>query len=734
MLVWVVALAVATILAFTLLGDALTTGFDFTNNPEAKRADTLLEERLRGPRPVNEIVVVTSQEATVGDQRYRALVEGLFDGATQAKAEDGASIVARGQHYYQAPQGIRSLASGDGRITIIPLTMAGDRDAARGNIEELHEAIGKVQVPPGFTVQVTGEATIGRDFQEISKEDLLRGESFGVILALIILILVFGALVAAFLPVILAIVSIAIALGLAAIVGQGFELSFFITNFMTMIGLAVGIDYSLFIVQRYREERAHGRDKMEAIAKTGSTASRAVLFSGTTVVLALIGMLLVPSTVFRSLGTGAILVVIVSVLGSLTLLPALLSLLGDRVNRLSIPFMRRAQVRFDEEGSGGFWDTASRAVMRRPALFFLGAAGLLIAAAIPYFSINTGFTGVSTFPDGIESKEAFLVLEEHFAVGLVSPAEIAIDGPVDNPAVRDATARLRAAIGEDPAFSKDTAFVANDARDLALISAPMIIPDDSMAASEAIIRLREEIIPTVFAGVPAEPLVGGVAAFNLDFFRMESQARTPVFAFVLGMSFLLLMLVFRSVLVPLKATLLNLLSVGAAYGVLVLVFQKGWANSVFGFQRVDVIEAWTPLFLFSVLFGLSMDYHVFLLSRIRERYAQTGDNTGSVAFGIRSTGRLITGAALIMVAVFGGFAGGRLVSLEQMGFGLAVAILIDATLVRSILLPAAMKLLGGANWYLPNWLRWLPDFRVEAERPMMSGAGVAAMKVDAPRT
>ena len=245
--------------------------------------------------------------------------------------------------------------------------MAGDRDAARGNVEELHEAIGKVPVPPpGFTVQVTGEATIGRDFQEISKEDLLRGESFGVILALIILILVFGALVAAFLPVILAIVSIAIALGLAAIVGQGFELSFFITNFMTMIGLAVGIDYSLFIVQRYREERAHGRDKMEAIAKTGSTASRSVLFSGTTVMLALIGMLLVPSTVFRSLGTGAILVVIVAVLGSLTLLPALLSLLGDRVNRLSIPFMRRAQVRFDEEGSGGFWDTASRAVMRRP--------------------------------------------------------------------------------------------------------------------------------------------------------------------------------------------------------------------------------------------------------------------------------------------------------------------------------------------------------------------------------
>ena len=268
----------------------------------------------------------------------------------------------------------------------------------------------------------------------------------------------------------------------------------------------------------------------------------------------------------------------------------------------------------------------------------------------------------------------------------------------------------------------ETTVEADEAGDLALLSVPLTVPDDTVLASNAINRLRDEIIPKAFDGVPAEVLVTGLVAFNEDFFDVARDAVIPVFAFVLGMSFILLMVVFRSIIVPLKATLRNLLSVGAAYGLLVLVFQKGYGNEIFGFQQVEAIEAWIPLFLFSVLFGLSMDYHVFLLSRIREHYDRTGDNAGSVAFGIRSTGRLITGAALIMVAVFGGFASGRMSSLEQMGFGLATAILIDATLIRTVMVPAGMKLLGKANWWLPSQLQWLPDLRVEAEPLVIQGA------------
>jgi len=344
---------------------------------------------------------------------------------------------------------------------------------------------------------------------------------------------------------------------------------------------------------------------------------------------------------------------------------------------------------------------------------FVAAAGLLMAAAIPYFSINTGFSGVSTLPDSLPAKQAFLTLDREFSAGLISPAQVVIDGQVNSPQVQQGIERLKSIAAGDPAFGNPT-YEVNAAGDLALVELPVAGDPNSNQAEQAVKRLRHDYVPQAFSGVPARVLVGGDIASNLDGFDMLARYTPIVFAFVLGLSFILLLVVFRSIVVPIKAVIMNLLSVGAAYGLLVLVTQEGVGAGLFGFQQVESIEAWLPIFLFAVLFGLSMDYHVFLLSRMRERYDQTHDNTEAVVFGVRSTGRLITGAALIMVAVFAGFAAGDLVMFQEMGFGAGVAVLLDATIVRSILVPASMRLLGDWNWYLPSVLRWLPDMRVEA--------------------
>ena len=382
---------------------------------------------------------------------------------------------------------------------------------------------------------------------------------------------------------------------------------------------------------------------------------------------------------------------------------------------MALTLPTEALARFDESRPGGFWDWVSRTVMRQPIVSLVLFGGLLLAAAFPLLDLHIGFAGVSTFPDRIESKQGFLILDQEISAGVTSPAEIVIDGDIDSEPVQTGIQRLKAALDTDSAFAPPRPLEVNDARDLALLSVPVAGDSAEKEAQETVKRLRGQYIPAAFAGVPAEVLVTGETALNLDFFELSKDAMPIVFTFVLGVSFLLLMLVFRSIVVPLKAILLNLLSVGATYGILVLIFQEGVGNDLLGFEQSPIVEAWIPLFLFSILFGLSMDYHVFLLSRIRERFDQTGDNAGSVAFGIRSTGRLITGAALIMVAVFWGFSAGDLVGLQQMGFGLGIAILLDATIVRMVLVPASMRLLGKWNWYLPSVLSWLPDFRVEGE-------------------
>ena len=542
-----------------------------------------------------------------------------------------------------------------------------------------------------------------------------KGEAFGVPIALIILIVVLGALAAALVPLVMAVVSTVVAMGLAALVGQLFELSFFVENIITMIGLAVGIDYSLFVLSRYREERSRGLEKIDAIAHAGATATRAVVFSGMTVVLALVGMVLIPFNIFISVGVGAMLVVVAGMAAAMTLLPAILGIMGDKINSLRIPFIGRGQANFDPTKSGGFWDKLVRLVMAQPVISLLLSGGLLIAVLIPFFDIDTGFAGVSTMPDKLESKQAFLVLDEKFSFGEVTPAEIVIQGDIASQAVQDGIDRLRDLLAEDAAFGEPRELEVSDSGRVALLAVPVAGDSTGEASIAAIRRLDDQYVEEAFANTDTNIFVGGETAFNIEFFHISARSAWIVFPFVLSVGFLLLSVVFRSLLLPIKAIILNLLAVGAAYGILVLVFQKGFLASTFGFQESPIIEAWIPLFLFTILFGLSMDYHVFLLSRIRERFDQTQDNVESVAFGIRSTGRLITGAALIMVAVFWGFALGSLVGLTQMGFGLGIAILLDATIVRTVMVPASMKLLGKWNWYLPNWLEWIPNVRFEPE-------------------
>ena len=685
------------------IGDVLTTQFTVTNEPESAKADQLLEERLRGPEQAHEFVIVRSASATVGDVEFRSFVDGLL-----AKIRGLGGPVQGATSFYET--GDERLVSADRHKTLLPVAIAGDVKEASDNVGSLVDLVEEANARDGFEVMTAGTGSIARTFDETAEKDLRRGELIGIPIALIILVLVFGAAVAAGIPLMMAIPAIVVSVGTVALIGQAFELNFLVLNIMTMVGLAVGIDYSLFIVHRYREERKSGLAKQEAIARAGATASRAVLFSGGTVIVGLLGLFIVPTNVFRSQAVGAITVVVFTVLAALTLLPAVLSLLGDRVNALRLPVLQRDRSSKDE---GGFWGRVTSVVMAHPVISAVGAAAILVMAAVPLFTIDSGMAGVSTFPEDTEVRRAFETLDRDFSAGLISPAEIVVEAPdVNAPAVQERIDGLLDTLDEDEEFGAATRET-NEAGDLALVSVLIAGGPEGNAAQDAIRRLRNEYIPAAFAGTDTKVLVTGTTAHHEDLFSVIHTYTPIVFALVLGLSFVLLLIMFRSLVVPVKALIMNLLSVGATYGLLVLVFQHGVGNEIFGFQHTETIQVYLPLLLFAYLFGLSMDYHVFLLSRIRERFDQTRDNAGSVAFGVRTTAGIITGVALIMVAVFSGLATGDLVPLQQVGFGLAVGVILDATIVRSVLVPASMRLLGDLNWYLPKWLHWLPDIRVE---------------------
>ena len=695
---WLGALLVSFVVIALLLGDALTSDGDVTSNPDSKQAEALIHKSFPPEPTPSEIVIVRSDRYTVDEPEFETKVQALDERA------QALGVIAESQSYYASND--QALVSKDRHATMVPLVMRSDE------VAPLVELVNSEDGQSGFQVSITGSLTADADFEKLSEEDLQKGELFiGLPAALIILLLVFGAVVAGLVPVLLGLLAIVIAVALTAIVGQAFAVSFFVVNMISAMGLALGIDYALFILSRYREERGRGLEKTGAIVASGATASRAVLFSGIAFVLAMLGMLLVPDTILRSLALGAILVGIVSVLAALTLLPAVLSLLGDRVNALRVPVIGRRAI----AGAGSesrFWSALVGRVMRRPLLSLVAATALLLAAALPVLAIDTGFSGLSTLPDRFPSKQGFNALNSDFPGTGVDPAQIVIQGDVSSAPVRSAIEQLKRSLADQNAFGASTQTEA-EGGDLVVLSVPVAGDADGAEATSAIRHLRADLIPQAFGEVEATVLVGGTTAESVDYFDIVGNWLPIVLAFVLGLSFILLTVAFRSIVIPAVAIALNLLSVGAAYGLLVLVFQKGIGNELFGFQQVDAIEAWVPLFLFSVLFGLSMDYQVFLLSRIKERYSQTGDTAGSVAFGVGSTARLITGAALIIIAVFSGFAAGDLVMFQQMGFGVAVALLVDATIVRSVLVPASMKLLGEHNWYLPSWLSWIPEVHVE---------------------
>jgi putative drug exporter of the RND superfamily len=684
-----------------------------TAGTEATRARALIDQRLRQETPPEEYIVVESKVATADEETYQAFVASLV---RDLRALERVQSVAS---YQDGPE---ELVSRDGHTVLIPVTLTGDQAEAADAAAPLVRLVKQADGTGGFRVTTVGFGSVEGEMATLMEETLQQGEMIGIAVALVILLVVFGAVVAAGLPILLALLSIFVAAGATALVSNVMEMSNFVIFIITMIGLAVGIDYSLFIVQRFREERRFGHEKVEAIAGAGATAGRTVFFSGMAVAIALAGMLVMPDATFRSFAVGAILVVTATVVASMTLLPAVLGLLGDRVNWLTLPFIGRG-VRI--EGGGGLWDWMARAVMARPVISVLVAAGLLVAAAIPVLEINLGSVGISSLPEESDMRHAFNVINEEFSDGLLT-ADIVVDASrIDDPSVQAAIARLGASLDAD-AFFGASRLETNDSGDLALLSVAMPGDFSSADSRAALTRLRGDYIPAAFDGVAAEVLVGGPTAETVDSVRTQLNYLPLVLTFVLGFSFLLLLVVFRSIVVPLKAVALNLLSVGCAYGILVLVFQEGIGAEILGFRQAPVIESWLPLFLFAILFGLSMDYHVFLLSRIKEHYDETGDNAASVAHGLRSTAGIITGAALIMVVVFAGMASGELIVLQQVGFGLAVAIILDATIVRMVLVPASMELLGDWNWYLPAWLEWLPRFNIEGARQVAEAAAPAA--------
>jgi RND superfamily putative drug exporter len=700
--VWGVLVLVGFGLIGGLLGSALSSEGDVTSNPESKRAQELIDERLPQRDAVDEVVIVRSDGLDASDPAFRRRVSSLVE---QLRRSDG---VAQVSSYLD--RGGEALVSSDGHATIVPVVLAGEEE---DSIEDVTQIVQRDDGVGGFKVDITGEFTAGRDFEEVSADDLSKGElQFGLPAALIVLLLVFGTLVGAAIPLAMSLISIIVGLGLVGLIGQFVELNLFIVNMLVAMGLALGIDYSLFIVSRLREERARGVAQREAILNVASTATRAVVFSGTAFSLALLGMFLVPDTVLRSLALGAIVVAIVSIAVALTFHPALLMVLGDRVDRLRVPWLGK-RVAASAGTEGRFWGGAVRAVTRHPIASLLAAVALLLLATAPLLGLKLGASGPSSLPNDTLAKQGLIALERDFPAGASDPVEIAVDTG-GSPASQEQIERLRSRLESDPDFAADKATIERG-RDLVVVSVALNTEANSEDASAAIDRLRDEYVPEAFGDAADGVLVGGAPAEVRDYFALVGNWLPIVIAFVLALSFVLLTLAFRSIVVPLTAIAVNLLSVGAAYGLLVLVFQEGVGADIFGFGQVERIEAWVPVFLFSVLFGLSMDYQVFLLSRIHERYRATGDTTEAIVFGVGSTARLITGAALIIVVVFAGFASGELVSFQQMGFGVAVALLVDATIVRSVVIPAAMQLLGDRNWYLPAWLEWLP--RVEIEDP-----------------
>ncbi|HEX8101340.1 MAG TPA: MMPL family transporter, partial [Solirubrobacteraceae bacterium] len=644
---------------------------------------------------VEEVVLVRSRRHAAGDDTYRAVVT-----AVARRLRDMPEVEQVGK-----PQ-----VSGDGHAVLVPMTLAGPPRAAYGHVDEVQAVTAQLQRRlPGFELRQVGDASADIAIDESVDRDFARAERSSVPITLLILLVTFGSVVAAGVPLLLALSSVAATLGVLDVLSQAWPMDDAVSSVVLLVGLAVGVDYSLFYLRREREERAAGRDAAAALQAAAATSGRAVLVSGVTVIIAMGGLYLTGIATFTAIATGTILVVAVALAASTTVLPAVLATLGDRVERGRLPFRRRSRSRGHGRRQGRLLGAILDRVLRRPAVAAAVAGGLLVALSVPALGMKTALPGTGSLPRDLDVVQTYKAIQAAFP-GRTEPAVVAVQAAdVTAPAVRAQIAALGRRAGGVIATD-----VTADHR-VARVVVPLAGTGTDRRSRAALAALRERHLPATLGRLPGVRVaVTGTTADSADFDAMLNARLPLVFAFVGGLAFLLLLVTFRSLVVPLKAIVLNLLSVGAAYGVLTLVFGHGWLESALGFDSTGTVVSWLPLFLFVILFGLSMDYHVFILSRVRELVDAGMSTDAAVGAAVRQTAGVVTSAAMIMVAVFAVFATLGSMEYKQMGVGLAVAIFVDATIVRAVLLPASMKLLGEWNWYLPRSLGWLPRIAREA--------------------
>jgi len=602
------------------------------------------------------------------------------------------------------------LLSASGRDALIRFQLRGPDS----QVSRVVAAVARAQAAsPGFTMTETGDASAQQALNDIIGTSFARAEWTAVPLAIGILLAVFGALMAAVLPVLLALTAFIGAIGLADLLSHLAGMNSYANSVMLLMGLAVGVDYSLFYLYRVRQERAAGRDRAEALQVTAATSGRSVLVSGLIVMTGMVGMLLSGMATFEGLGLAAIVVVFVAVLGSVTVLPAVLSLLGDRVDlgRIPLPGRRRGRVTATDGAVGGrAWNAVLRRVLARPVLFAVASAAIMLGLAAPALGMHTQTLSLGQLlpwdsPQGSATRQIAAAFP-----GGPAPAEIVIKArDIQAPQARRAIASFETAALHAGALHQPVQLTIHRAANVAEISAPLPGTGSNAASVAALTELRQRLIPQTLGRVPGtQALTDGQLAASLDYNAALRSAAIRAFAFVMAAAFVLMLAALGSVVIAATCVLLDLLSVGAAYGVMTAIFQHGWGAALVGTHAVGAIESWIPLFLFVVLFGLSMDYHVFVVSRIREARNRGMTTAQAVSYGIRSTAGVVTSAAVIMVAVFAVFGTLSMQDFKQLGVGLAVAILLDATLIRVVLLPSVMALLGNRNWYLPRWLAWMP--------------------------
>ena len=662
-------------------------------------------------------LVARASDLTAADPAFRAAVDDMVAKLGAATDASGQPVVARMLDPWSAPPAA-GLISADGTSVRLVAAIEGDGDVIAAKTDALRPVLAAITAAhPDFEVHALNNTILNQDIERLVNDDLDGSLLLTLPATFLILLLAFGAAVAAAVPLVLALTALLAGFGILGIYSQLVApVALSTSQLVVLIGLAVGVDYSLFMLTRFRSERRAGRSKLAAIETASGTAGRAVFFSGLAVAVSLAGLFLLRVDMLDSMAIAMIGVVLVAVVGSLTFLPAAISILGDGVNRGGIPFLRR-----DGTEGSGVWARIVGVVVGRPALLGAAAVTALMLLASPLGHLRLGSTDIASLPSGVDGVAGWRLLNEEWPQGTTLQLKVVVTG-AQQPATEAAIEKLKLAGVEDSGVGGPVGEQLADDGTVAAVTFVMPGDQNDPANQATVERFRDTLLPSIFSDLPGtRAYVSGGAAMTLDSTRIFTDGTPLVFGFVLGLSFLLLLVAFRSIVIPATAIVLNLLSAGAAYGVLTLVFQDGWLADTLGIVPGPVIQSFVPLFVFTIVYGLSMDYHFFILTRIKEARDRGLDSRSAVGQGISITAGTVTSAAAIMVVVFAVFVTMKLSMIQQLGLGLAVAVFIDATIIRSVVLPATMRLLGDWNWYLPSFLGWLPRVTIEAEE-----SGVAA--------